>query len=102
MPFPEEIVTFPTLEDASTSDGDLIKQYQVAMENQDSATALAILQQIPNYDKKMITSYYLNSIAQTVLELEYYYLTRYSPSVIVSASQPPQQQATDFWFEVTG
>ena len=102
MPFPEEIVTFPTMQDIDASDGDLIKQFQEAMENEDSASAIAILAQIPDYDKKILTANYFNSMTQTIYALEEYYLVYYSPNVIVSTNQPPEQAPTDFWFEITG
>ena len=102
MAFPETIVTFPTMQDIAVDDGALIAQYQAAIEAQDMATAALILAQISDYDKKMITAPYLNSIGQTVAALELFYEQRYNPSIVVSATQPAAQQATDFWFEITG
>lgn len=102
MPFPDEIVSFPTMENVSASDGSLIAQYQQAVENQDMVTAARVLAQIPNYDKKIITAQYLNSIATTVHALELYFLQDYSSSLIVSASQPLGQHVGDMWFQITG
>ena len=102
MAFPDTIVTFPTMQNVSASDGALIKQYQAAIEAQNMAQAATILAQISNYTKKIITASYLNSIASTTNALETYYLQRYSPAYIVSATQPATQGKTDFWFQITG
>lgn len=102
MPFPEEIVTFPTMQDITASDGELIKQFQDAIQNEDMESAIAILVQIPDYDKKILTANYFNIITQTIFHLEEYYLNYYSPNVIVSTAQPAEQAPTDFWFEITG
>lgn len=102
MPFPEEIITFPTMQDITASDGELIKQFQDAIQNEDMESAMAILVQIPNYDKKILTANYFNLITQTLYQLQGYYLNYYSPSAIVSTTQPAEQAPTDFWFEITG
>lgn len=101
MAFPETIVTFPTKQDVVETDGDLIQQYQEAIQRQDMATAAQILVQIPNYQNKIINASYLNLIGETVDALQRYFLDRYSPQIIVSATQPALQQKTDFWFEIT-
>ena len=102
MAFPDTIVTFPTMQNITASDGDLIKQYQQAVEAKDMATAATILAQITNYDKKIITANYLNSISTTLHAVEQFYAERYNPAIVVSATQPIAQEATDFWFEITG
>lgn len=101
MAFPDEIVTFPTMMDITESDGELVAQYQIAMQNQDMETASEILASIPDYTKKIITASYLNSIGQTVQNVETYFLERYSPAYVVSATQPIIQSVGDFWFELT-
>ena len=101
MAFPDTIVTFPTMQDITASDGVLVAQYQQAMENQDTALALEILSRISNYTRKIITASYLNSIGTTVKALELYYLDKYSPAVVVSTTQPLQSKK-DMWFEITG
>lgn len=102
MAFPETIVTFPTKQNVTAEDGALIAQYQAAIEAQDLELASAILVQITNYANKIINAAYLNEIAQTVTALELFYEQRYNPAIVVSATQPAAQQATDFWFEITG
>lgn len=101
MAFPSEIVTFPTMLDMSVTDGALIKQYQEAKENQDSATAASVLASIPNYQQKIISANYLNLLTNTIVDVQNFYGQRYSPAYVVSATQPAVQEATDFWFEVT-
>lgn len=102
MPFPDEIVEFTPLLNITTSDAPLIKQYQEAIQNQDTATAAALILQIPSFYRKIINGNYLNSIAETVHALEIYYLEKYSPAIIVSSPQPAGQEKTDMWFQITG
>ena len=100
--FPSEIQTFPQMIDLVASDGPLAQQYQIAMQAGNLALAKQILAQIPNNQNKIITADYLNTINDTVVAVEHYFRGRYSPAYIVSESQPAYQEATDFWFEVTG
>ena len=100
--FPSEIQTFPQMIDLMASDGTLVQQYQTAMQAGNLALAKQILAQIPNNQNKIITADYLNTINDTVVAIEQYFRGRYSPAYIVSESQPTYQEATDFWFEVTG
>ena len=100
--FPQQVQTFNQMQDISASDGALIAQYQTAMQTGNLALAKQILAQIPNNQSKIITADYLNTINDTVVAVEQYFSSRYSPAYIVSESQPAYQEATDFWFEVTG
>ena len=100
--FPGAIQTFPQMIDLTASDGPLAQQYQIAMQAGNLALAKQILAQIPNNQNKIITADYLNTINDTVVAVEQYFQARYSPAYIVSESQPAYQEATDFWFEVTG
>ena len=100
--FPQQVQTFNQMQDISASDGALIAQYQAAMQAGNLALAKQILAQIPNNQSKIITADYLNTINDTVVAVEQYFRNRYSPAYIVSESQPAYQEATDFWFEVTG
>ena len=100
--FPQQVQTFNQMQDISASDGALIAQYQAAMQAGNLTLAKQILAQIPNNQNKIITADYLNTINDTVVAVEQYFRGRYSPAYIVSESQPAYQEATDFWFEVTG
>ena len=100
--FPQQVQTFNQMQDISASDGALIAQYQTAMQAGNLALAKQILAQIPNNQNKIITADYLNTINDTVVAVEQYFRGRYSPAYIVSESQPAYQEATDFWFQVTG
>ena len=99
--FPQQVQTFNQMQDISASDGALITQYQTAMQAGNLTLAKQILAQIPNNQSKIITADYLNTINDTVVAVEQYFRSRYSPAYIVSESQPTYQEATDFWFEVT-
>ena len=100
--FPQQVQTFNQMQDISASDGALIAQYQAAMQAGNLTLAQQILDQIPDSQNKIITADYLNTINDTVVAVEQYFSGRYSPAYIVSESQPAYQEATDFWFEVTG
>ena len=100
--FPQQVQTFNQMQDISASDGTLVQQYQLAMQTGNLALAKQILAQIPNNQSKIITADYLNTINDTVVAVEEYFQVRYSPAYVVSKSQPTHQEATDFWFEVTG
>ena len=100
--FPGAIQTFPQMIDLTASDGTLAQQYQAAMQAGNLALAKQILTQIPNNQNKIITADYLNTINDTVVAVEQYFQARYSSAYIVSENQPTYQEATDFWFEVTG
>ena len=100
--FPQQVQTFNQMQDISASDGALITQYQAAMQAGNLTLAKQILDQIPNSQNKIITADYLNTINDTLVALETYFTNKYSPAYVVSTTQPANQEATDFWFEVTG
>ena len=100
--YPNSVQTFPQMVDLLASDGTLAQQYQAAMQVGNLTLAQQILAQIPNCQSKIITADYLNTINDTVVAVEAYFGSRYSPAYIVSETQPAYQEATDFWFEVTG
>lgn len=100
--FPNEIQTFTTAVDVSPSDGILLAQYQQAKENGNFSLAAQIFAQIPQADQKIISANKINTIIDTCYALEKYYLEKFSPAYIVSATQPSGQETGDFWFEVTG
>lgn len=98
--FPNEIQTFPTMQDISVADASLVQQYQDAMESGNIATATAILGQISNADKKIIRADLLNTITDTSVALQKYYAEKFSNGYIVSATQPAGQAKGDFWFKL--
>lgn len=100
--YPNSVQTFPQMTDLMASDGPLAQQYQAAMQAGNLTLAKQILAQIPNNQNKIITADYLNTINDTVVAVEQYFSSRYSPAYIVSENQPAYQEATDFWFEITG
>ena len=100
--FPNALQTFPQMIDLAASDGALAQQYQAAMQAGNLALAKQILDQIPNNQSKIITADYLNTVNDTVVAVEKYFQTRYSPAYVVSDVQPSAQENGDFWFQVTG
>ena len=100
--FPNALQTFPQMIDLLASDGSLAQQYQTAMQAGNLTQAKQILAKIPNNQNKIITADYLNTINDTLVALETYFTNKYSPAYVVSTTQPVNQEATDFWFEVTG
>lgn len=99
--FPDEVQTFVRRLDLTASDGDLVKQYQDAMQNDDLSLAATILEKIPDHDKKLITAEFLNDMTDTIEAVETFFLTKYSPGYIVSENQPAGQNSGDFWFHLT-
>ena len=100
--FPNQVDTFPTMLDITTDDAELVKQYQDAMEVGSYDVAQQVLSQIPNNQQKIISAGLMNDVLDGLTATEQYFSDRYSPAYIVSEAQPTFQQATDFWFHVTG
>ena len=99
--YPNEIQTFPTMQDITAEDAVAVIAYQKAMQDGDINAAQVALSGVSNYNTKIITADLINTILDTCTEVQKYYTTRYSPAYIVSSTQPTTQQPTDFWFEVT-
>lgn len=100
--FPGAIQTFTQMIDLSSTDGNLVEQYQVARNNNDIALANQILSEITNADQKLLTADKINILNETCVALQDYYTARYSSAYVVSASQPSAQENGDFWFRVVG
>ena len=100
--FPGQVDTFPTMLDITSRDAELVKQYQAAMESGDYNTAQQALDAIPNGQRKIISSGLMNDVLDGLTATEKYFSERYSPGYVVSETQPQYQEATDFWFHVTG
>ena len=100
--FPNQVDTFPTMLDITADDAALVKQYQDAMEAGSYDVAQQALAQIPNGQQKIISAGLMNDVLDGLTATEQYCGDRYSPAYIVSETQPTFQQATDFWFHVTG
>lgn len=98
--FPNSIQQFPTMQDMSASDAALVKQYQELMKQGRINSARDVLAQISNYQNKIVTAELLNTMNDTIVALEGYYTTRFSPAYVVSATQPAKQDVGDFWFKV--
>lgn len=100
--FPDSQQTFVEMIDMNSSDGNLVSQYQTAMQNNDFITAANILKTIPNASNKILDSDKMNTAFDTLVALQRYFNQKYSPAYIVSQSQPFNQNPTDFWFQITG
>ena len=98
--FPNEIQSFPTMQDISVADASLVQQYQDAMESGNIATATAILGQISNADKKIIRADLLNTITDTSVAIQQSYAEKFSNGYVVSETQPAGQAKGDFWFKL--
>ena len=77
--YPNTVDTFTQFLDILASDGDLVKQYQIAMQNGDMATANTILQQIPAYRQKLLTAQDLNKFIDAIVATERFYKTDIIP-----------------------
>lgn len=100
--FPGQVDTFPTMLDITAEDAEPIKQYQEAMEAGSYDVAQQVLSQIPNGQRKIISAGLMNDVLDGLTATEQYFGDRYSPAYVVSETEPPYKQATDFWFHVTG
>lgn len=100
--FPSQVDTFPTMLDITAEDAELIKQYQTAMEAGSYDVAQQVLAQITNGQQKIISAGLMNDVLDGLTATEQYFGDRYSPAYVVSETQPTFQQATDFWFHITG
>lgn len=79
--FPSQLQGFVTMLNMTASDAPLIKQYQTAMENGDTALAQSIYVQITNADAKFVDATKLNTLMQTCVALQRFYLTDIEPYI---------------------
>lgn len=98
--FPDQIQGFIKKKDVEIGDASKLKQFQDAMEAGNFTLAKSILSTISDYDAKIITADYFNTMSDTLLALQNYFLKRYSPAYIVSETQPASQEVGDFWIKV--
>ena len=73
--FPDTQQTFVQMIDLTSSDGELMKQYQQAMMNGDFATAQSVLAQMPNANNKIFDSVKANTLFDTTVALQRFYTT---------------------------
>lgn len=85
--FPTNIQTFITMLNMTASDAPLIKQYQTAMENGDTALAQSLYAQITNADAKFIDATKLNTLMQTCVALQRFYKTDIQPYIITKQAE---------------
>lgn len=100
--FPDKIQTFPEMLNITPTDGNKLKAYQEYMLDGRVAQAQQLLRTMDNWQQKIITANYLNTLFDTCEALQEYYTTKYSPAYVVSAKEPINQEPTDFWFKITG
>lgn len=98
--YPGQIQTFPTMQNITADDADLVKQYQEAMENGNLQEAGNILAQISNYPNKLITADILNTMQDTLVALQVKFDQRYSPGITVSVDAPTNPGNGDYWWQV--
>lgn len=98
--FPNEIQSFPTMQDMTSTDAVLVQQYQEAMESGNIGGAATILGQIANADKKLIRADLLNTITDTSVALQKFYAEKFSNGYVVSTTMPAGQSTGDFWFKL--
>lgn len=98
--FPNSIQSFPTMMNLTSSDVAAVKNYQQAILDNNFALAAQYLANITNGNKKIITADYINTINDTIVALENYYIQKWSPAYVVSSSQPSAQDIGDFWLQV--
>ena len=99
--YPGSVQTFPQMIDLTASDGALAQQYLAGMQAGNLTLTKQSVARMLNKQKIIITSDYLNTVNDTVIAVEKYFQTRYSPAYVVSGTQPSAQENGDFWFQVT-
>lgn len=85
--FPYAIQTFTTMLNMTASDGSLVKQFQTAMENSNTALAQSIYAQITNADAKFVDATKLNTLMQTCIALQRFYLTDIEPYIATKQTE---------------
>lgn len=100
--FPDQIQTFPEMEDITADDIALVNQYQQYMLAGNFASANGVLQQIQNASQKILTAETINLMGDTTMALERSFQARYGPFYVVSEIQPESQQTGDLWFKILG
>ena len=98
--FPNEIQSFPTMQDMTSTDAALVQQYQDAMGIGNIGGAATILGQISNADKKIIRADLLNTITDTSVALQKFYAEKFSNGYVVSTTMQACQSTGDFWFKL--
>lgn len=96
--FPNSVQTFQTMMDVLQSDAPLIKQWHDAIQAQNFAQAATIWQQIPNASQKLLTAQILNTAFDTTVAAERYFLEKWSPAIVIQATQPTIQETNDYWW----
>lgn len=79
--YPENLDTFTTWLNITSTDGPLIAQYQAAMEAGNTVLANQILAQIPSATQKIIKATDLNQLTQAILAVERFYKTDIEPYI---------------------
>lgn len=79
--YPENLDTFTTWLNITSTDGPLIAQYQAAMEAGNTVLANQILTQIPSGTQKIIKATDLNQLTQAMLAVERFYKTDIEPYI---------------------
>lgn len=85
--FPNSEQNFITMLNMVASDGNLIKQYQQAMEDGNISLAQSIYSQISNADAKFVDSTKLNTLMQTCVALQRFYKTDIEPYIDLKQSE---------------
>lgn len=99
--YPDSIQTFPEKSDINpTTDTSYLIAYQNAVMSGDIEAMQDALNQIPDIDKKLITSEDFNTLTDTCYALQEFFNEKYSPAYIISETKPASQQKGDFWIRV--
>lgn len=85
--FPNTQDTFKTFLDVVASDGQLVGQYQAAINSGNITLANQLLQQIPAYTQKLLTAQDLNKFVDASLALERFYQSDIVPYVNTKQSE---------------
>ena len=79
--FPEEIDNIQTLQNITTTDAPLVRQFQSYMLAGNFASAQEVLNQIQNGTRKILTPTYFNTLREAILALERFYKSDVEPYI---------------------
>ena len=73
--FPNQVDNIPLFLDVTQTDAQLLNTFQTAMRNGDFSTANLTLQQINNYNQKIVSAERLNQLRDAILAIKNFYNT---------------------------
>lgn len=100
--FPQAIQTFPQWKNIDANDMPYVQAYQEAMRRWDFQDMQDALANIPNWEDKILTAEWFQTISDTVVAVQKYFEERYNPSLTIQSTQPTGGENGDSWWQIVG